>query len=240
MTSGLRHFLSGLGEWRRRPGLMLLGIVPALLVLLLLGAGFVALLFFVGDLVAWATPFADDWGDAARGILRFLLGVVVVLGAGFLAVLTFTGLTLAIGDPIYEKVWREYETSLGPPVPADDGVGWLRSAYDSLVLVVLGMLATLCVFVVGLVPVIGTIAGPVVGFLVAGRLLAGELLSRPLAARGLDRAAQKALLKPHRGAVLGFGAGIQLCFLVPGGAVLMMPAAVAGATRLARDILDAS
>jgi CysZ protein len=31
---------------------------------------------------------------------------------------------------------------------------------------------------------------------------------------------------------------VQLCFLVPGGAVAVMPAAVAGATHLARHVID--
>jgi CysZ protein len=37
--------------------------------------------------------------------------------------------------------------------------------------------------------------------------------------------------------VLGFGVAVQLCFLVPGGAIVVMPAAVAAATHLTRDLL---
>jgi CysZ protein len=40
--------------------------------------------------------------------------------------------------------------------------------------------------------------------------------------------------------VLGFGVATQLCFLVPLGAVATMPAAVAGSTMLARELLDAN
>ncbi len=76
--------------------------------------------------------------------------------------------------------------------------------------------------------------------MVAGRALAGELLSRPLEARGLDRRARAALLRPHRGRVLGFGAATQVFFLIPLGAIAVMPAAVAGATMLARDLLAAA
>ncbi len=87
------------------------------------------------------------------------------------------------------------------------------------------------VFLIGLVPVVGPIVGPILGVLIAGRLLAGELVSRALEARGMDRAAQKALLAGHRQTMLGFGAVVQLCFLIPFGAVLMMPAAVVGSTH---------
>ena len=78
------------------------------------------------------------------------------------------------------------------------------------------------------------------GVTVAGRLLAGELVSRGLEARGMDRAAQKALLADHRSTMLGFGVVVQLCFFIPFGAVFMMPAAVVGSTMLAREMLDAA
>ncbi len=78
------------------------------------------------------------------------------------------------------------------------------------------------------------------GFVLAGRVLAGELLSRPLEARGMDRHARADLLRPHRGRVLAFGAATQAFFLVPFGAIAVMPAAVVGATMLARDLLDAA
>lgn len=235
---GAGFLFRGLGMWRRRPGLMLLGIVPALVVLVLLTALFVALVLLADDLIAWATPFADDWSDLWRGILRVGLYVAVVLGSLFLSVVTFTGLTLAVGDPFYEKIWKETELMLGGDAP-DGGVGWLRGAVDGLVLVLLGLATTVVVFAIGLLPVVGPIVGPVLGLLVAGRLLAGELVARALAARGMDRAARRQLLAGHRSTMLGFGVVVQLCFFVPFGAVAMMPAAVVGATMLARDVLDA-
>lgn len=236
LGAGVDHFLRGLGEWRRHPRRMVLGILPAVVVLLVLTAAFVALLFVVDDLVGWATPFADDWADGVRRAVRVLLGVVVLLGAGLLAVLSFTGLTLMVGDPVYERIWRATEADLGGPVP-DHDQSWWHAIGDGLALVALGLVTAVVVFVIGLVPLVGTVAGPVLGVLLAGRLVARELLSRPLAARGMDRRAQAALLARHRGAMLGFGAAVQLCFLVPFGAIVMMPAAVAGATMLAREVL---
>jgi len=196
----------------------------------------VALVLYVDDLIAWATPFADDWDDAVRGVFRGALYLLVLAGSAMLAVVTFTGLTLAVGDPFYERIWKEVERSLGGDVP-DSGVGWVRGALDGLVLVLLGLATAVGVFLIGLVPLVGTVVGAVLGLVVSGRLLAGELVSRPLEARGMDRAARAALLRRHRGAMLGFGVCVQACFLVPFGAILVMPAAVAGATYLAREAL---
>lgn len=234
---GAGYLLRGLRLWRERPALMLLGIVPAVIVAAVVAALFVVLVLYVDDVVGWATPFAEDWDETVRGLFRAALYVLVLAGAGMLAIVTFTGLTLAVGDPFYEKIWKEVELSLGGDVP-DRGVGWVRGATDGLVLVVLGLATAIGVFLVGLLPVVGTVVGAVLGLAVSGRLLAGELVSRPLEARGMDRAARAALMRRHRGAMLGFGVCVQACFLVPFGGILVMPAAVAGATYLAREALE--
>lgn len=235
---GAGFLFRGLKMWRQRPGLMLLGLIPALVVLFVLIGLLIAVVFLADDLIEWATPFADDWSDLWQGVLRIGLYVAVILGSMFLSVVTFTGLTLAVGDPFYEKIWKETELMLGGVVP-DKGVGWLRGARDGIGLILLGIATTVAVFVTGLVPVIGPVIGPVLGLVVAGRLLAGELVSRALEARGMDRAAQKELLADHRSAMLGFGVVVQVCFFIPFGGVLMMPAAVVGSTMLAREALDA-
>lgn len=223
--------------WRHRPRLMLLGMVPALVVFLLLLAALLALLFFVDDLVDWATPFADGWGTTPRTVLRIGLMLAVLAAAVFLAAVTFVALTLAVGDPFYERIWRETEAMLGGPVP-EGGVGLWRSARDAVTFAGISLLAAAGVLLAGFLPLIGPVVGVVLGLVVSGRLLATELVSRPLEARGMDRAGRKAVLGSHRGRVLGFGMATQACFLVPFGAILVMPAAVVGSTMLARDLLD--
>ncbi|MCM0621910.1 EI24 domain-containing protein [Nocardioides bruguierae] len=233
---GAQHLLGGFGMWRRRPGLMVLGMLPALLVLLVVGALLVTLLLTLGDLVAWATPFADGWADAGRVALRVGLGLVTFVGASVLAVLTFTALTLTVGDPFYERIWRATEEILGD-APDGDGLGFWASARDAGVLLILGLATGVGLFVLGLVPFLGGVVGTVLGVLVSGWLLGSELLNRPLEARGVDRAARRELLRGHRAAVLGYGVATQVCFLVPFGGVAVMPAAVVGSTTLARDLL---
>ncbi|TWG96822.1 CysZ protein [Nocardioides sp. J9] len=237
VRDGAGFLLQGMRLWRERPGLMLLGIVPALIVGALVLTVLVLLVMYADDLIDWATPFADDWAGAVRTTFRALLFVLVLAGAGMLAIVTFTGLTLAVGDPFYEKIWKEVEVSLGGDVP-DQGVGWLRGIVDGLQLVLLGVVTAVLVFVIGLLPLVGAFVGFAVGLVLAGRLLANELVSRPLEARGMDRAERAALLKAHRGAVTGFGVCVQACFLVPLGGIAVMPGAVAGATYFAREVLD--
>lgn len=239
----MRDYLDGaacLGRgWRllrQRPRLLLLGMVPALIVWLVLAAAFLALVLNLGDVASWMTPFADGWAEAVRQPVRFFVGLALVVGAVLLWSATFTGLTLTVGDPFYERIWRACEDMLGP-VKLGNGLGFWHSAFDGLKLTLIGLLTSVVVLLSGFIPVLGPVLGIALGLLLSGRLLARELLGRPLEARGMDRGAQKALLDPHRRQVLGLGVATQACFFVPLGGVLVMPVAVAAATVLARDVL---
>ncbi len=212
------------------------GLLPALVVLVAILAALVGLVQVAGDLADWMTPFADGWAVGLRSVVRLLLAIVIVVGAVIVSSLVFTGLTLAVGDPFYERIWAATEELLGDP-PEGDGVGWWRSVLDGLALAGLGLLVGLGLLLIGLLPVVGAAVGLVGGLLVSGRLLAGELLARPLEARGLDRHARRVLLRRGRAPVWGFGLATQAFFLIPLGAVVVMPGAVVGATMLARDLL---
>lgn len=237
----IRRFFAGAGTlfrgfrlWGTRPGTMWLALLPALLVFLLLVAAVVGLAAAAPALAEAFTPFAADWSEPWRGVVRAAVGLAIVLGATWLAVTTYTALTLAVGDPFYERVWRATEEQEGGPVP-DDPPGFWRAVGSSLVLVVAGIGVAALVALVGLVPVVGTVAGTVLGVVLSGRLLAAELVGRPLDARGLTGSARRAALRGRGAELLGFGVATQLCFLVPLGAVVVMPAAVSGATLLARE-----
>jgi CysZ protein len=237
-AGGAGHLARGFGMWKRRPGLMLLGMLPALIVFLLLLAAFLVLLWKVDSLVDWATPFADDWSTTARTVLRIGLMLAVLAAAVFLAAVMFVGLTLAVGDPFYERIWRATEEMLGGPVP-NQGPGFWRSTADSVAFAGISVVCGVAVLVIGFLPLVGPILGAVVGLLVSGRLLASELLTRPLEERGMDRDARRELLRRHRGGMLGFGVATQVFFLIPLGAIVVMPAAVVGSTTLARELLGA-
>lgn len=241
----LASFFRGVGDlgrgfafWGRLPGAMALGLIPAAIVGALLLGGIITLAVFLGDIVTALTGFADTWSEFFAGLVRFGIGAAILGGAIVLAVVSFTALTLLVGDPFYERIWRSVEGHLGDAPPESD-YGFWRSVGDSIGLILRGLVAAIVAGFIGLIPLVGTALGAVVAALLTGWLLADELTSRALVARGLDAAARRALRKGNRARVLGFGVATQLCFLVPLGAVLAMPAAVAGSTVLARTLLDA-
>lgn len=227
----------GFGMWRRRPRTMALGLVPAVIAFILLAAALVTLGVNLPRLVDWSTPFADSWVPWLQSLVRITLGIVLFGAGAALAVVTFTAVTLTIGDPFYERIHREVEAELGPPLP-NGSTGFWRAAAGGLELVALGLLVALLAAVLGFIPVVGAALSAVVGVVLTGWLLARELTGRAFDARGFDRARRARIIAAGRWRVLGFGIATQLCFLVPLGAVVTMPAAVAGATILVRDLLE--
>jgi CysZ protein len=241
--AGAGLLLRGLALYVRSPRLMLLGILPALISGALFVAAFATLLYFVDDLAALLTPFAGDWSEAGRRLIRVVAGLAVVGLAGLLGVLAFTAVTLAVGDPFYEKISERVEDRLGGTPGAVEVPFWAslrRSIADSLRLVAVSALVGVPLFAAGLIPLLGQTVVPVVGALVGGWFLALELAGAPFYRRGLRLPDRRSILKADRPTTLGFGTAVFLCFLIPLGAVLIMPAAVAGATLLARRSLGQS
>ncbi|WP_051662287.1 MULTISPECIES: EI24 domain-containing protein [unclassified Microbacterium] len=235
-AAGIRTLLRGFGLWRTRPGLMVLGLIPAIIAVVVLAALLVPLVIGMPSLSTWLTPFADGWIEPWRGLLRAAVSLVVVAAALALASVVFSALTLTIGDPFYQRIWHAVEVDLGSPPPADGGSFWTTLG-EGLRLVLLGILIALSVLLIGLIPGVGGFLGAVAGVVLTGRLLARELTGRAFDARDLSPLDRAALFSGSRARVLGFGVATQLCFLIPGGAVAIMPVAVAGSTMLARDML---
>ncbi|MCZ2527694.1 hypothetical protein GQS52_08945 [Streptomyces sp. SCUT-3] len=216
------------------------GMIPALVSLVLYAGALAVLGFWADDAVAWATPFADDWGSPWQSLVRGTL-VVLLFGAGLgLAVLTFTAVTLLVGSPFYESLAERVEELEGGGPDGPDTSLWhdlVVGARDSLVILFWTALFGVLLFACGFVPVIGQTAVPAVGFCVSGFFLAAELTSVPLQRRGIPLKERLRRLRGHKMLSLGFGVPLVLLFLLPFVAVLAMPGAVAGATLMARERL---
>lgn len=236
--TGFATLFRGFAWWRRRPDLMLLGLVPAAIV----AAGLVAVgVLIIGGgegFVGWLTPFADPWDPTLRTLFRVALALGLLAGFIVVAAFGFTALTLILGDWFYERIWRAVEQQLGGLDEISEPGFW-RGVADSLRLIVPAALSALLAAAAGLVPLVGAALGAVLGVVLSGRILARELMARPMDARAIPHPERKALIRARRARVLGFGVAVQLCFLVPGGAIVVMAPAVAGATHLVRDLVKA-
>ncbi|MDE0546362.1 EI24 domain-containing protein [Microbacterium sp. C7(2022)] len=240
----MREFLRGVGTlgrgfsyWRRRPGLMALGLVPAAIVSLILLAGLIALAASLPGLTEAMTPFATGWPTLWATVIRIAAGTAVMGAALVLIAVSFTAVTLIVGEPFYERIWRAVELEHDPESnDIDVGYGFWASVRDGLSLLLRGIGIALVAALLGFIPVVGSVLSLVFGVCFTGWLLADELSSRALSARGIHHRERQRTRSHHRARVLGFGVATQLCFMLPLGAVITMPAAVAGSTLLARSL----
>jgi CysZ protein len=237
--TGAMFVLRGLGMYARSPRLMLLGLIPALISAVVIVAAVLLVVYFSGNVADLMTPYAQDWSPGLRDTLRALIVVALVVVVVVLAVLVYTALTLLIGEPFYEAISNRIEERLGG-VPDEVHVPLPRmvwhSLVDSLRLFILAVLAGVPLFLGGLIPGVGETVVPVLTAVFSGWVLALELTGVPFERRGLRFVQRRQVLRKRRPLALGFGVMTFLCFLIPLGAVLVMPAAVAGATLMTRRI----
>ncbi|MER5392730.1 EI24 domain-containing protein [Saccharopolyspora sp. NPDC002686] len=239
--AGSRALGTGFGIIARRPKLLVLGALPALISAALLLGCLGALIYSSGDLVSWMTPFADGWGDVGRRALRILVGIALVGSAALLASVSFIAITLLVGGPFYEHIAEKAEEELGLDT-SDDGAGVLRQigrgVQDSVKLVLIALVGAIALFAIGFIPVAGQIAALVLGALFGAWLVAVEMVGLVFARRGLKLADRRRELRKHRAAVFGFGLPTYLLCLIPVLQLVVIPSAVVGGTLLAHQVLD--
>ncbi|MFI6009223.1 EI24 domain-containing protein [Streptomyces sp. NPDC051243] len=243
LGAGFRYLLRG-QRWVARHGKQYgFGLIPGLITLVLYAAALVALALWGEDFVGWSTPFADDWSSPWQGLFRgFLTAVLFALGL-LLSVVTFTAVTLLIGQPFYENLSEKVDRDVSPDGTApESGLPLWRelwiSGRDSLRVVVRAALWGVLLFALGFIPVVGQTVVPVIGVAVTGFFLTEELTAVALQRRRVELRDRLGMLRSRKTLVWGFGTPLAAAFLVPFVAVFLMPGAVAGATLMARELME--
>lgn len=239
--TGLRMFGQGMGILLRRPRLLVIGALPVVVTGLLLVGGIVALAYWIDDLAALLTPFADGWAEGWRAAIRLAVGVAVFGAVLVVGLVSFTALTVALGGPFYEYIAEQVEDELGG-VPAEHGDlswWWLfgTGLRDGLVLVLRSLIFTLPLALAGFVPVVGQTVVPVLLAFVTAWFLALELVAVPFYRRGMDLRQRRELLRRRRPLVLGLGLPATLLCAIPFAALIAMPAGFVGGVLVARETL---
>ncbi len=236
---GIGLMLRGQSLVLRSPRLWFLGLIPAVITFALLVGGFIALLRFDRRIATFITPFAANWTGWLHGMV---VGAVEIALAGawvLLSIVLYTALTLIIGQPFYEAISKRIDDSMGGIRDERNVSFWRqlpRSIVESVRLLLLTGMKGILVFVLTLVPVVGWVAGPIVGAMVGGWAIALELTSVPFERRGMVLRHRRQYLGARRPLAAGFGLAAFICLLIPGLDVLLMPGAVAGATLLSREV----
>lgn len=237
---GIGFFWRGVGIMLRRPRLLLIGAVPAVVTALLMVGAWAALIYWIGDVTAFVTPFADDWAESLRTAVRVATGVALVAAAFVIGVISFSAVTLAVGGPFYEHIAEVVEDEIGGP-PVEVELSWGRLLWlgvrDGVRLVTRSVAFTIPPTVAGFVPVLGQTVVPVVLMLVTAWFLALELVAVPFYRRGMDLTARREVMARRRALAVGFGLPAALLCAVPLLAIVVMPVAFAGGVLVAHEAL---
>jgi CysZ protein len=238
--TGVRYFGRGFTLLARRPGLLLIGMLPAVLTTVVLLGGMIALTANLGHLAVLLTPFANGWSDEGRVAARLAAGLALVVVAVLLGLVGFTAVTLLVGGPFYERIAERVEDDLGVAAGHLELSWWRQFAAglrDGIVLLLRSLAFTVPLFLAGFLPVIGQSVVPVLAALATGWFMALEVIAVPFYRRGIGLRQRTAMLRRRRGLALGLGLPAALLCMIPLLAIVVMPVAFAGGVLVALDVL---
>jgi CysZ protein len=239
-VTGVRYFGRGFGVLARRPRLLLIGMLPAVLTAVILLGAMIALVANIDHLAALVTPFADHWSGGERLVTRLAAGLALVCAAVLLGLVGFTAVTLVVGGPFYENIAERIEDDLGMTAGHLDLSWWkqfLAGLRDGAVLLLRSLVFTIPLFLAGFLPVVGQIVVPVLVALTTAWFMALEVVAVPFYRRGIGLRDRTAMLRRRRTLALGLGLPAALLCMIPLLAIVVMPVAFAGGVLVALDVL---
>jgi len=230
LARGAGYFLQGMGLiWK--PGIRSFTLWPILITLIV----FIALIWFGSGYFEQTMnrflPSSDSWWSEG---LRYILWPLFALTLLLIWYFSFTVIANLIGSPFNGFLAEKVEHYLhGEKIEAVSSVSFIKeivpSIWNEVVKFSYFVLIALPLLVLFLIPVVN-LAAPLLWSLFMAWMLALEYTEYPMDNHGLRFKTVRKELRRQRLTALGFGGMATLCMLVPGLNLLVMPAAVAGAT----------
>lgn len=179
-----------------------------------------------------------DWLGAVLTVLETLLWLIGLLLVALVFCYSFTLLANLIGGPFNGLLSARVERHLAGQEP-DSGMSLVHEAGDAIVgecrlwLYYLGraLLLLVATIVLFFIPLINSVI-PILWFAFGAFMLSFEYMDNPMGNRGMAFRDKITRLRQRRWLYLGFGSAVTLVTMIPLANLIVMPAAVAGATAL--------
>jgi CysZ protein len=234
----------GLGDVRRgfaflnqHPRLWGWVIAPAIVTVLLLAALVVAVMKIAGSLVVKLTSWMPD---AIVGVGEWIIWVILLGALVMGALLVFVALAGVVAGPFSELLSEAVEEQVtGKKGPAFSFGAFVSSALrgigHGIRRVLVAIAVAIGLFVLGFVPVIGTLAALGLGYYFAAKGAAYDCYDAVLSRREMSYEAKQQFIarQGHRG--LGLGAGVAAMLIVPFVNLVALGVGAAGATLAVLD-----
>ncbi|GGC64284.1 sulfate transporter CysZ [Marinobacter halophilus] len=233
------NFLRGLGylgegfRLIRQPGLRLFVIIPLVLNVILFGLLFYYLAGLFSAMIATAMGWLPDWAwlQSLDWLFWLLYGVVILLMLAY----GFVILANLIGSPFYGYLAELTEKHLtGQEVVSD--AGWMgllkdtpRMLWREVQKIAYYLPRALGLFILGILPVVNLVAA-VLWILFNGWMMALQYVDYPADNHKVSFGRLRKDLAASRLSAMGFGLPVALAAMVPVLNLIVVPAAVCGAT----------
>lgn len=233
------NFFRGLGylgegfHLIRQPGLRLFVVIPLVINTVLFGL----LFYFMGglfdNLIATAMSWLPDWPwlQALDWLFWILYGAVILLMLAF----GFVIVANLIGSPFYGYLAELTEKHLtGQEVSPDDSWATIlkdtpRALWREVQKIVYYLPRAIGLLIIGLIPVVN-LAAAVLWFVFNSWMMALQYVDYPAGNHKVSFKALRRLLGRAQLSALGFGLPVALAAMVPVLNLVVVPAAVCGAT----------
>lgn len=226
---GVKYFLSGF-ESIQQPGVRRYVILPILINIVMFTLGIYVLGDQFNTLMEQYLPDSESYWVILVYVLWVVFGLLILIMVFF----TFTLLANLIGAPFNGPLAAAVERQLVGHIDQTNGsiIGEIAKAISGELRKWLYYLFwAIPLLIISFVPVINLLS-PVLWFAFGAWILAIEYLDYPMGNHNYTFITIKATLKQHRMLSLGFGTAVMCFTLIPIINLVVMPAAVAGASTL--------
>ena len=233
------NFFRGLGylgegfRLIRQPGLRLFVIIPLIINVILFGLMFYFLAELFAVMIAGAMAWLPDWAwlQALDVLFWLLYGLVILLMLAY----GFVMMANLIGSPFYGYLAELTEKHLTGQEVSTEG-GWLailkdvpRALWREVQKIAYYLPRALGLFILGMIPVVN-LAAAVLWFLFNSWMMALQYVDFPADNHKVSFPRLRRDLAAQRLSALGFGLPVALAAMVPLLNLVVVPAAVCGAT----------
>ncbi|HWB77116.1 MAG TPA: EI24 domain-containing protein [Nannocystaceae bacterium] len=189
--------------------------------------------------VQW-TRGGDDglWWTIAMVLLRIAGICIVLLVAPIVALFVVNGLFPFLGERVFFAGMRQIAPARADELSAREGLSFATGLFNALVRLALFLLVSVSLFVLSFVPVLGSIAGPVLQAWRTALALGWELLDPYFDKLGWTRAQQRELLRRHQAPLLGFALPFVLVMAVPIAGPFVFGLAQAAIATLVIEVIE--
>jgi CysZ protein len=194
----------------------------------------------IWTVMAWTRGGGEQglWATIALVLLRIAGICMVLLVAPVLAMFVINALFPFLGERVFLAGLRQLAPARADELAAMPGLPFARGLLDALLRMSMFLLISCALLLLSLIPVLGSIAGPALQAWRTAIALGWELLDPYFDKLGYTREQQRALLRRHQPALLGFALPFVFVMAVPLIGPLVFGLAQAAIASLVVEIIE--